>query len=170
MLFAPGHSFSDSSKKVLSIINLASVEELAALVGQPVHPLRFRANLYVSGWPAWREFDLVGRTLVIGDAKLRINKRIMRCAAVNVDPVKGLRDLTLPHDMMRKYGHDDCGVYAEVVADGDIAAGDPIAVRDEISLTALRRRRRANVDRPPRPRDGRGGQTRRSDCPWLRLR
>ncbi|MEW6640862.1 MAG: MOSC domain-containing protein [Pseudomonadota bacterium] len=136
VLSALGHSFSDTPKKVLSIINLASVAELAALVGQPVHPLRFRANLYVAGWPAWREFDLVGRTLVVGHAGLKVIKRIVRCAATNVDPVTGLRDLTLPHDMMRQYGHDDCGVYAEVVADGEIAPGDPIMERDEVSSTA----------------------------------
>ena len=35
---------------------------------QPVHPLRFRANLYVSGWPAWHEFDLLGQTLAIGES------------------------------------------------------------------------------------------------------
>ena len=28
---------------------------------QPVHPLRFRANLYVRGWPAWSELDLLER-------------------------------------------------------------------------------------------------------------
>ena len=52
------HSFSDVAKKVVSIINLASLQAIEDVVGQPVHPLRFRANLYVQGWPAWREFDL----------------------------------------------------------------------------------------------------------------
>ena len=35
-------------------------------VGAPVDPLRFRANVYVGGWPAWREFDLLGREIAIG--------------------------------------------------------------------------------------------------------
>ena len=48
-------------RKVVSIINLASVAALEDAVGAPVHPLRFRANLYVDGWPAWHEFDLLGR-------------------------------------------------------------------------------------------------------------
>ncbi len=52
----------------------------------PVHPLRFRANLYVEGWPAWHEFDLVDGMLAIGETRLKVVKRIVRCAAVNVDP------------------------------------------------------------------------------------
>jgi hypothetical protein len=128
VLFSDGHSFSDVSRKVVSIINLASVADLETLVGQPVHPLRFRGNLYISGWPAWHEFTLTEQTIEIGSAKLKISKRIVRCAAVNVDPVTALRDLDLPHEIMRAFGHDDCGVYAEVVTGGEIAAGDKVKV------------------------------------------
>ena len=45
-----GHSFSDVARKVVSIINLASVAALENAAGVPVNPLRFRGNLYVSGW------------------------------------------------------------------------------------------------------------------------
>jgi len=128
ILQAPGHSFSDVARKVVSIINLSSVAELEGLVGQAVSPLRFRGNLHVSGWPARHELGLIGATLAIGDARLKIVKRIVRCAAINVDPVTGIRDLDLPHVMMRNYGHDDCGVYAEVIADGAIAVGDRVVV------------------------------------------
>ena len=61
VLHAPGFSFSDVAAKVVSIINLASVADLENYVGAPVDPLRFRANLYVAGWPAWQELDMVGR-------------------------------------------------------------------------------------------------------------
>jgi uncharacterized protein len=133
VLRAAGHSFSDVARKVVSIINLASVADLERIVSQPVNPLRFRANLYVAGWPAWEELSAVGTTLAIGDARLQIVKRIVRCAAVNVDPITAVRDLNLPHTIMRTYGHDDCGVYADVIADGEIAAGDKIEV---VSSTA----------------------------------
>ena len=87
VLHADGHSFSDVARKVVSIINLASVAAVADMVGAPVDPLRFRGNLYVEGWPAWSELDLVGRELTIGrDARLKVVKRIVRCAATNVDP------------------------------------------------------------------------------------
>jgi len=126
VLFADGHSFSDVPRKVVSIINLASVKDLEKAVGQPVHPLRFRGNLHITGWPAWSEFELVGKTLAIGDVRLSVTKRITRCAAINVDPVTAARDLNLPHAMMRRLGHMDCGIYAEVIANGRIAAGDAI--------------------------------------------
>lgn len=127
ILSAPGHSFSDVAAKVVSIINLTSVSEIEGAVGQPVHPLRFRGNLYVSGWPAWHEFDLLGQEIAIGGARLKVVKRIVRCAAVNVDPVTAERDLNIPQTLMQNFGHADCGVYAEVITGGEIATGDAIA-------------------------------------------
>src|SRR6185436_6675781 len=93
VLQADGHSFSDVAAKVVSIINLASVAAIETMVGALVHPLRFRANFYIAGWPAWHEFDLLGQEIAIGDARLKIVKRIMRCAATEVDPETGMRDL-----------------------------------------------------------------------------
>jgi uncharacterized protein YcbX len=127
VLQAPGFSFSDVARKVVSIINLASVAAIERLIGMPVHPLRFRASLYVTGWPAWREFDLVGQEITIGkEARLKIVKRIVRCAAIDVDPDTGIRDLSIPHALMRSFGHADCGVYGEVVSAGEIARGDDL--------------------------------------------
>jgi uncharacterized protein YcbX len=127
VLSGGGHSFSDVAKKVVSIINLGSLSAIENMVGLPVHPLRFRANLYVSGWPAWQEFELLGQTLAIGDARLKVIKRISRCAAVNVDPETAARDLDIPTALMRRLGHNECGVYAEVIAGGTIGVGDAIA-------------------------------------------
>jgi uncharacterized protein len=125
-----GHSFSDVANKVVSIINLGSIRAVENMVDLPVHPLRFRANLYVSGWPAWHESELLGRTLAIGDARLRIVKRITRCAAVNVDPETAARDLDIPPTLMRRLGHNECGIYAEVIAGGAIGVGDAIAMEE----------------------------------------
>jgi uncharacterized protein YcbX len=132
VLSAPGHSFSDVARKVVSIINLASVAAIEQLVGAPVDPLRFRANLYVAGWPAWSEFDLLGQTLALGaTARAKVVKRIVRCAATNVEPGTGIRDLDIPHSLFRACGHSDCGIYAEVVTDGTIAPGDALGVVED---------------------------------------
>ena len=127
VLHAAGHSFSDVARKVVSIINLASVAGLETILGVPVHPLRFRANLYVQGWSAWSEFGLVGREIAIGTSvRLKVVKRIERCAATNVDPDTGVRDLEIPRTLMQNFDHTDCGIYAEVTAGGSITTGDEL--------------------------------------------
>jgi uncharacterized protein YcbX len=129
VLHAAGHSFSNVSQKVISIINLASVAALEEATGAPVHPLRFRGNLQVEGWPAWSEFDLLNQEIAIGpSARLKVVKRIARCAATEVDPDTGIRDLAVPRRILDNFGHADCGVYAEVIAGGPIAVGDSVTV------------------------------------------
>jgi uncharacterized protein YcbX len=128
VLHGDGHSFSDVAKKVVSIINLGSVGAVETAAGAAVNPLRFRGNLYVSGWPAWREFELMDHTLAINGARLKVIKRIVRCAATDVDPSTGIRDLTIPKTLQQNFHHADCGVYAEVTAGGEIATGDAINI------------------------------------------
>ena len=70
----------------------------------------------------------MGNTLAIGDVRLKIKKDIVRCAAINVDPVTAERNLNLPRTMVQHFGHDNCGVYAEVIAGGTIATGDAIDI------------------------------------------
>jgi uncharacterized protein YcbX len=116
------------SRKVVSIINLASVRAIETVMATKVDPLRFRANLYVEGWPAWHEFTLLGRTVKVGQAaQIKIVKRILRCAATDVDPQTGERDLAIPRNLSAAFGHGDCGVYGEVVTGGEIAVGDRLA-------------------------------------------
>jgi uncharacterized protein YcbX len=136
VLEAPHFSFSDVAAKVVSIINLASVADLERILGVSVDPLRFRANLYVSGWPAWSEFDLVGRDLRAGPSvHLTVRKRIKRCAATDVDPVTGERDLSIPATLLRSFGHADCGIYAEVRDGGAVTPGDAITALSPVQAS-----------------------------------
>ena len=112
----------------MSLINLASIAELETLIGAPVNPLRFRANLYVNGWPAWSEFDLVDREFTVGGARFKGIKRIVRCAAINVDPDTGIRDLTIPATLMQNFDHMDFGIYAQVIESGEIATGSTVVI------------------------------------------
>jgi uncharacterized protein YcbX len=127
IISAPGHSFSDVPQKVVSLVNLASIAAVERVVGVPLSPLRFRANLYVESWPAWHEFALVGREIAIGSsARARVVARIERCAAIEVNPETGESDAPLLKAMQRALKHLDCGVYCEVTAAGDVRAGDPV--------------------------------------------
>jgi uncharacterized protein YcbX len=127
ILEGENHSFSDVARKVVSIINLASVAELERTIGAPVDPLRFRGNIYVEGWPAWKEKSLIGQTIELGPAaRGSVVKDIVRCPATNVDPVTGARDMDIPETLKATFGHQDCGIYVEVTNGGTIAPGDRI--------------------------------------------
>lgn len=123
---APGHMFSDVAAKVVSIIGLASVRDLERVVRSRVDPLRFRANLYLEELAAWEELGWVGREITIGAVRAKVIKRIKRCAATNVDPQSGARDLNIPLALQNAYGHVDCGVYAEILTPGEIRPGDVV--------------------------------------------
>ena len=129
VLSAPeGFRFTDSRRGFVSLINLASVRALEEVVGAPVDSLRFRGNIHLEGLDPWAEFDLVGQVLATpSGVRLKVTKRIERCAATNVDPTTGLRDLQIPRSLMQAYGHFDCGIYAEVLAGGRIDRGDGLA-------------------------------------------
>ena len=120
---AQGHSFSDVAMKCLSLVNLATVEALEERWGRRLDPLRFRANVYLGGLPAFFERDLVGARLMLADAIVEVVKETSRCAATNVEPATGVREGDLPGDLLRDYGHMNCGVYARVVEGGEIRLG-----------------------------------------------
>jgi uncharacterized protein YcbX len=119
-----GHRFTDHPQGQVSIVNLASVRDLGARIGHTLDPLRFRANIYVDGWPAWAENDWVGQTLHLGAAQAKVFKPIVRCAAVGVDPVRAERDLDLVKALFDQLGHVWCGVYVQVTAAGALSVGD----------------------------------------------
>lgn len=123
---ADGHALSDHDSPVISIINLNSVKDLARVVGREIDPRRFRGNFMIDGLDAWAEFDLCGKQVTVGDALLDIVMPIDRCAATNVNPSTAERDLNIPKDMMRGYGHIDCGVFARVANGGQVKAGDEL--------------------------------------------
>ena len=123
---APGQMFTDHATKYLSLINLATVQALERALGRPVDPLRFRANLYVEGLPAWAELDGPGRTLGAGRVRCRVVERIERCAATNVDPESAERDLNIPLALRQTWGHIHGGVLLRVTEGGALATGAAI--------------------------------------------
>jgi len=120
-----GHAFMDHPLGHVSVINLASVRDLEARLGRPLDPLRFRANLYVEGWPAWAELDWTGRGIALGPVQGRVFKSIVRCAATHVDPTTAVRDVEVTKALFDHYGHMNCGLYVHVTAGGVVSVGDP---------------------------------------------
>jgi len=126
VLTAPPHRFTDSPQGFISVVNLESVRDLQARLGRPIDPLRFRANVYVEGWPAWSEVELAPETPVrLGAAATAVVKSIKRCVATHVNPDTGTRDIEILRALRELHGHLYCGVYLKVAAGGCIEQGDP---------------------------------------------
>ena len=121
-----GFRFWDHPAGHVSIVNLASVRDLSDLVGVELDPLRFRANLYVEGWPAWVENGWAGQALMVGWARAEVYKPIVRCAAIHVDPTSAVQDLDLTKALFDQYGHMNCGIYVHMQTGGHVGVGDAV--------------------------------------------
>lgn len=124
----PGHVFSDQRSPVVSFINLRTLAAFEADAGAERDAMRFRANVYFTGAAPWTEFGWVGHELQLGTARLRVTKRTVRCAAIEVNPRTAERDADPVRELRRLYGHADLGIHAEVVEAGRIAPGDALEV------------------------------------------
>ncbi len=120
--------FTDSKSGFVSLGNLASIRAIGAEIGRTVDPLRIRANVYLDGLEAWGEFALVGKQLCIGNARLKVLKKIDRCAATGVAPGGGQRDMDVVQTLRSGWGHIDCGVYAKIVQGGTLRPGDGVTI------------------------------------------
>jgi uncharacterized protein len=132
---APGHTFADARRKpnattdkYVSLINLSSIAALETAMGTAVDPIRFRANIYFDGAPAWSEQDWIESEISLGGARLRVISPITRCAATQVNPASAERDLDIVAALGRAFAHTNMGVYAEVIAGGEIAVGDALLI------------------------------------------
>lgn len=126
------HRFTDVSvvsselMQSVSLINLASVRDLGEKMSRQLNPLRFRANIYFDGGDAWEELGWLDREIRLGDLRARVVLRTRRCAATNVDPERGVRDLGIPQALLKNYRHGDMGVYAELLDQGQLSSGDSL--------------------------------------------
>jgi hypothetical protein len=129
VLKGPGdHRFMDHPNGHVSVLNLASVRQLGERMGCALDPLRFRANLLVEGLEPWVEMQWTDRTLRLGAVEARVFKPIVRCAATEVDPATGARDIETVKGLFDHYGHTFCGLYLNVTQGGGVAVGDAIEV------------------------------------------
>jgi uncharacterized protein YcbX len=111
----------------VSINSHATLRAVGQRAGTDLSMHRWRGNLWIEGLAPWEEFDLVGRTLRVGDATLDVRERITRCKATMANPETGRRDVdTLA--ALRTWGHQDFGVYAAVAGGGTIRRGDRVEI------------------------------------------
>jgi uncharacterized protein len=113
----------------LSLISTRTVDDIAAAVGTPLDPLRFRPNLVIEAIDdtPFPEDAWVGSVLRIGAVRMRVDKRDQRCIMINVDPKTTERNPAV----LRALGGDReacLGVYGSTVTPGRAAVGDVVSV------------------------------------------
>ncbi len=127
-LVKAGRGMTDTDFESVSLLNMASNRALSQRIGRDLGLDRWRGNLWLEGLAPWEEFDLMGRELRIGEARLKVVERIGRCRATMVDCATGRIDVNTLDVLEEAYEHTDFGVYAVVTRAGEIAAGDSVEV------------------------------------------
>lgn len=127
IIAAKTRGMTDTKFPSISIMNTASHQAVRD-AGGPAEPERWRGNIWVDGIAPWAEFDLMGKTIRIGDATLMVRERIERCRHTEANPVTGKRDTETLAVLESTFGHKDFGIYAEVVDGGDVNIGDKMRV------------------------------------------
>ncbi|EDU44233.1 MOSC domain containing protein [Pyrenophora tritici-repentis] len=136
----------------IHIINMASIHDVASKLptGKPepehiwqrrhtlLDALRFRANIYITGPPAFAEDDWKKAKLTSSDSsslKLHISCRSTRCKLPNVDPKTAVADRNEPLTTLRNYRVIDAGsknaclgMQVTPLEEGSVAVGDQIEV------------------------------------------
>lgn len=112
----------------ISLVSKATINHLSELAGKTVDVRRFRPNVVVDGVLAWGEFEWVGQEMQLGTARISITARINRCLNIDVNPETGERDIALVSLLQKHFQHTQTGVLAQVIASGNVAIGDSLAM------------------------------------------
>ena len=130
LLRARQHTFSDMPRHCLSLVNISSLRELERVMKIPIDPLRFRANLYFDTGTPWEELNWCSKIINIGSVTIKGFVRTERCSATNVNPETARRDVNIPLQLKKAFGHVDMGIYAKVIKGGTIHQGDSLEIYD----------------------------------------
>jgi uncharacterized protein len=109
-------------------VSLLAVESVAAVCGDRrvcIDASRFRSNIVLGGLPPLGEDALVGRLISVGEVRLEVTMRSVRCVMVDMETA----DLPAQPGNLRGIGqaNDAClGVVAQVVRPGRVRVGDRV--------------------------------------------
>lgn len=114
----------------LHILTTAMLAELGKRnPGSRFESRRFRPNLVVDTAEArgFTEFDWCGKTLRIGGAKIEVVIPTVRCVMTTQAAGDLPKDPTVLRTIVREAGQN-CGVYANVACEGEVAVGDAVEI------------------------------------------
>jgi hypothetical protein len=113
----------------LSLITTQTIASLGAWVAPSLTPERFRPNLLVeaTGDEPFPEDEWVGSVIRIGEMRMRIDQRDVRCVMINIDPDTDEKDADVLRTVARE--RETClGVYGATVTPGRVAVGDEVVL------------------------------------------
>jgi uncharacterized protein YcbX len=128
----PGDGVDRGNGGGVTLLSDASVEELSRRSGEPVDARRFRMLIAVSGTEPHEEDTWIGGEVEIGDARVRVNGHVGRCAITTQSPETGVRDFDSLRAIKDYRGQNprtreiDFGVYGQVVLPGRVRVGDSV--------------------------------------------
>jgi len=119
----------------VTLVSLASLRELADSLGRPAlaeEPARFRPTVVLDDLEPWAEESWVGRTVRLGEAAVRVNALVPRCAVIDLDPASGVANAPVLKALAARPDPPapdlPFGVDAFVVSSGEVRPGDPVLV------------------------------------------
>lgn len=116
----------------VSLISLGTARQIGEEAGAACDIRRFRANLCATlhDGAGFAEDALVGRTLRIGPTvQIAVLGVDARCKMITIDPDTAEEDPAFLRTVARNHG-GNAGVYAAVLTEGVVSAGDTIDVLD----------------------------------------
>ena len=127
-LVTASQPLTDSPWPSVSVLSLSSLRAFGEKLGQELSPHRFRGNLWVEGWEPWAEKEMIGRELQIGGVRVKVREEITRCNATRVNPETGAVDAATLTMLRDGFGHQEFGLYVEVMEGGELSLGDKVTV------------------------------------------
>lgn len=121
-----GQAMTDVPDPWIAVASNSTLRALAQRMGTDLSPHRFRANIWVDGWPVQHERDLIGQRITLGQTTVEVMEPITRCRATCANPVTGQDDADTLAALNTAWGHQDFGVYARVITGGRVALGDQV--------------------------------------------
>ena len=117
-------AFTDTKAPWISLGGTASVDQFGSATRTTPDARRFRLNIMLETDTPFEEASLVGTEVRLGEAVLRVEAPVGRCAAIDVDPATAVRGPHYLPLMQREFGHTDLGIFAEVTEGGLVRPGD----------------------------------------------
>jgi uncharacterized protein YcbX len=136
MLARPDRRGEALDVRPVTLVSLESVAELARRGGHEgeLSPARFRMTIEIEGASVPHEEDSwEGRSVRVGEARLRVADQVPRCVVTTLDPGTGVRDFPTLHVIksyrgLTRKGNVHFGVYAEVLEPGTVRVGDTLVL------------------------------------------